>query len=180
MPPVRNALRDPVYGLCKARDVRSDMPVSPCDYFRELSVVIGDDQSQSVELPGDPYGLSFCPFDKILGLFGLGQRERGELVSLLLPFCRIRGDPVRGAFGKHGSRLRFHLFQAVEQSVPLEVAHYLAFSVVVSVARLVELRDDGPHFVELELVHHIKQIVHSFSSSCSWLPPEGRAFRIRM
>ena len=65
---------------------RSDMPVSTCNHFREVSPVKGDYERQPVEFPGEPYGFAAGPLDQIFGFLRLRQREGRKFMSLA---CRL-------------------------------------------------------------------------------------------
>ena len=130
---VLDRLADALDGRGQVRNVRADMPVTACDDLRETAVVIGHDQRQPVQLPGDPNRLPLGPADQLLGFFRLGQRERGKFMRLLLPGRRIGRDPVGRAVIEYKAALCLEFFQLVKQRVPLVVGHQLAPAVIVGV-----------------------------------------------
>ncbi len=82
---IGNVLGDAPDRLCKMGDIRSDMPVSTCNHFREVSPVKGDYERQPVEFPGEPYGFAAGPLDQIFGFLRLRQREGRKFMSFFLP-----------------------------------------------------------------------------------------------
>ena len=69
----RNGGRNAADGRCQMGDVSADMPVATCDNLCQLTIVVGDNQCQTIQFPRNPDGLLLGPFDKFCSLLGLSQ-----------------------------------------------------------------------------------------------------------
>ena len=95
VPRRRHGLRNAVNAGGEVRDVRADMTVTARDDLRQATAVVGDDEREAVELPADPNRAPLRPLRDLGDLLRLRERERGELVGLLLPLHGVRADAVR-------------------------------------------------------------------------------------
>ena len=128
-------------------DVGADVSVAARDDLRQLAVIVGDDERESVELPGNPDRTPLRPLRDFAHLLRLRERKCRVLVGFLLADCCIGGDAVRGAVGQHHARLGLECFHLVEEGVPLEVSHQFGAAVVVGVRRLVQPRHRRAHLI---------------------------------
>ena len=144
-------LRYAVDGFGQMGDVGADVAVAAGDDLRQPSVVVGYDERQSVELPREPDRPAVGPFDKVLLLLGLGQREGGKLVGFLLTGGGVGRYLMRRRVGQHHARLLFETAQLVEHRVPLVVGHQFATTVIIGVGSPVELVNELPH--QLVIIH---------------------------
>ena len=146
MPSVGDGLQDALDGSGKIGDVGADVPVAPGDDFCQPSVVISGDKRQTVQLPGEPDGFSFCPSGKVFNLFGLCQRQGRKLMFLFLSGYIVGRDILCRGVGEDDAGLLFQLLEPVEGGIPLVVGHELFTAVVVSVGGSVEPVDKALYF----------------------------------
>lgn len=142
-------------GTGQMGNVGTDVSVATGDDLREPSVVVGHHEGEAVELPGDPDGPSLGPFGNVLGLLGLGQREGGIFVRLLLAGDAVFRHFVCGRAVEHFSCGLLQLLELVEGGIPFVVAHQLPAPVVVSVGGFVESLYELLHAQPLIVCHHI-------------------------
>ena len=143
---LRNGLRNSADGICQVRDVGPDVPIPPGHHFCQFAVIPGCNQCQTVQLPGDPKRSTFRPFGKILDLLGLGKRQCGEFVLLLLSGDLVLRNTLCRTVRKDLPRFFFQLFQPVKLRIPLIIGHPFRETVVIGVRSLVELPDQFLHF----------------------------------
>ena len=122
---IADSLRNAVDRTCKMGDVGADMAITTCDDLRQLTIVVGHDERQTIQFPRYPNRSFLSPFHEVANLFGLCQRECRKLVFLLLPRSGILGNFLRGRVGQGSACLVFQRFQFVETLVPLIVCHLL-------------------------------------------------------
>ena len=130
---IADSLRYAVDGTCKMGDVGADMAVTTCDDLRQLTIVVGHDECQTIQFPRYPDGSFLSPFHEVADLFGLCQREGRKLVFFLLTCDGILGNFLRGRVGQGSACLVFQCFQFVKMLVPFIVGHLLCASVIVGV-----------------------------------------------
>ena len=106
-------------------DVGADMAITTCDDLRQLTIVVGHDERQTIQFPRYPNRSFLSPFYEVANLFGLCQRECRKLVFLFLASNGVLGNFLRGRVGQGSTCLVFECFQFVETLVPLIVCHLL-------------------------------------------------------
>ena len=84
MAAVGNGCRNALDSRCQMGDIGTDVSIATGDNLRQFATVVGDDERQSVQFPGNPDGALLGPLHQFRHLFCLGQREGCKLMFLLL------------------------------------------------------------------------------------------------
>ena len=168
MPAVPDLKREAPESLLHEGDVGPDGAVAAGEDLCEPPAVVAQHQRQPVQLPAQPHGALAGPVLQLGDLFGLGQRQGGELVRLLRPgdvVLRRGVDLLRGAVRQDDAGLCLQTGQLVEQRVPFVVGHDLVPAAVVGLGRLVQTPDHLLHSVSLKLRHISRSRLHALSAA---------------
>ena len=150
---IADALRNPTDGSSQVGDIRSDMTIAASDNLRQATAIVGNDKRQAIQLPRNPDGALFGPLDQVFRFLGLGQREGGKLMFLLLSGNAVLRDTLCGRVGQGSGGLLLQTFQFIETGIPLVVRHLLRLTVVVGVGGLVQLPNELLHSQYLVVSH---------------------------
>ena len=156
-------LRNTRDGRCQMSDVGTDMSVATSHHLGQPTVVVGHDESQTVQFPRQPDTPSVSPFHQFSHTLRLGKRQGRELMFLLLSRHVVFRHLGSRRVGQGDTRFLLHQFQPVEQSVPFVVAHQFPLTVIVSLRGLVQFIHPLPHQHFL-LCHIYINIYLTFSS----------------
>ena len=155
----------------KMRDIRSDMTIAASHNLRQLPVIIGHDQGQAIQLPGQPDRSALCPFHEIFRFLGLGKGQRREFMRFFLPGNRVCTDPVRRGIREDFSGFLLQLLQLIEHGVPFIVRHLFSLAVVICICRRIQLINQLTHAQSLVFCFaHFSPLSCSFSSGKDVLP----------